>query len=220
MRNRAFALFASIITMAATPAFAQEASGPSFEVGGGVASGFLYPDQATVFSERTTATFDATVCSGGWCGTIWTAQTGESETSETDLIVSREFDTGPVTIRLQGGYYLVAGEDIWSGITSATLPVSDSLSITASYEVMGGGYETNVAKLAGNYEHSFTDRVVGDIEVAISHDTSIDAQVWSYEVGVSYALTEELTVRGYAQGFESQVGDGYIVGVDVRRRWP
>lgn len=215
----ALALFASIITMAAAPAFAQEASGPSFEVGGGVASGFLYPDQATVFSERTTTTFDATVCSGGWCGTIWTAQTGESETSETDLIVSREFDTGPVTIGLQGGYYLVAGEDIWSGTASATLPVSDSLSVTASYEVMGGGYETNVAKLAGNYEHSFTDRVAGDIEVAISHDTSIDTQVWSYEVGVSYALTEELAVRGYLQGFESPIGDGYIVGVDVRRSW-
>lgn len=219
MRNRAFALFASIITMAAAPAFAQEANGPSFEVGGGVASGFLYPDQATVFSERTTMMFDATVCSDGWCGTIWTAQTGESETSETDLIVSREFDTGPVTIGLEGGYYLVAGEDIWSGIASATLPVSDSLSVTASYEVMGGGYETTVTKLAGNYEHSFTDRVSGDIEVAISHDTSIDTEVLSYEAGVSYALTEQLAVRGYLQGFESPVGDGYIVGVDVRRNW-
>lgn len=219
MRNRAFALFASIITMAATPAFAQEAGGPRFEVGGGVASGFLYPDQATVFSERTTTTFDATVCSNGWCGTIWTAQTGERETSETDLIVSRHFDTGPLNISLEGGYYLFSGEDIWSGMASATLPVSDSLSVTASYEVMGGGFDTNVVKLAGNYEHSFTDRVAGDIEVAVSHDTSIDTQVVSYEAGLSYALTDELALRGYLQGFESRIGNGYIIGVGVRRSW-
>lgn len=219
MRN-ALALSASIFTIvAATPAFAQEASGRSFEVGGGVASGFLYPDQASVFSERTTATFDATVCSDGWCGTIWTAQTGESETSETDLIVSREFDTGPVTFNLQGGYYLVAGEDIWSGIASATLPVSGAVSVTASYEVLDGGFESRVAKLASNYEHSFSNRVNGDIEVAISHDTSIDARVLSYEAGLSYALTEKLAVRAYLQGFESEASNGHIVGIDIRRTW-
>jgi len=127
--------------------------------------------------------------------------------------------TVPVIINRQPGYYLVHDEDIWSGIASATIPVFESLSFTASYEVLGGGFESRVSKLASNYEHSFSERVIGDIEVAISHDTSIDTQVVSYEAGLSYALTEELAIRGYLQGFESRIGDGHIVGIDLRRRW-
>ncbi|MES2668070.1 MAG: hypothetical protein V4644_00030 [Patescibacteria group bacterium] len=208
----------AFVSLSSLPALAQEP--PSFTAGIGVASGSVFPDQAFTLSDGPVLEADAEACTGtGWCVSLFTVQSGEEGAYENDFVVSYAHEAGPLTLGYAAGYFQVAGEDILSATGSASVAVSDALSVTASYEAMTGGLETRVSKLSGTYERAVTDRWTVDLTLAVGHDTSIDAVVASMDAGVTYALTDTLGIRFFGTGYESSVGSDAVFGASFRVSW-
>lgn len=208
MRDRALlALFASISLLYGAPALAQE-SDPVFtgSVGTSISSEWLYVDQGFNQTEDTDAPFstvDATLCHRSTCLSAWY---GEAEdANELDLTLSQGgIEAGGFTIDVQGGIFIVDGPEIWEAKISASRPfLCDSCRVSASYEVMRGGFIEDVLKVELTDEGELSENIGYDVAVGIAHSRWADGFAVPFEAGLSTEILENVSGRLFVKGYLS-----------------
>jgi len=206
MRTCAAALFASVSLLCAAPAFAQESEpAVSGSIGVSISSEWLYTDQAYNQTEGADDLFtsvDASLCRYSTCVSAWYGEAGP--VSELDLTISQGFETNGFTVGVQGGIFIVDGPEIWEAKVSVSRPfLCDSCRVSASYEVMRGGFLEDVLKAELSDEGALSKDISYDVTVGISHSRWADGFAVPFEAGISRSVLENVSARLFVKGYLS-----------------
>lgn len=137
----------------------------------------------------------------------WRGQTNVEEHNETDYgagIVYRADDE--TRLDLSYSQFRIQGPEAYRFRALAHRDLNEQWAVEANYDVVRGGFKTDVARL----QVFRTDHLVGSfsntIRVGISHDTWSGDVVAQWQVGVSTPFLLDTTLSAYVQGYQGLTG--------------
>lgn len=218
------AIFAALLTLSATPAFAQEEadSSPSLEVTASVQDKWVFPNQLLTQADAPAAEFSATLSVDDWSVNLWYGRELQNpNNSELDVLLSPPELTIAENVLLDAtvGIYFIPGREAAVAEVGISVPVAKNWTLRASLQGVRGGFEENLIKLEAPGSIPLSDTVVIDLTPAIFYSDYAGAAGVSLSAGASYRLNDNLDIRafatGYAGGGRSDIAFG--ASVTIRR---
>ncbi len=190
--------------------------------------GRVFQEQAFTLTHHPVAIGDVIVNWNNWCGEGWRGQSidGRGGDEETDGYVCYNMHFGTATLQANVAVFeLPHSKEVWRFHGSLSYPVSDECTGTAYFDVMRGGFVTEVPKIEGTCSFPIGHNLAFSPKVQLSYDTKFDVTAVGFDLGID-AKVGGIGIRPFVKGYQTVSGHGptnedfgAIVGVTLGKNF-